>query len=183
MNPDSPLPTRGHVFWMFGLSGAGKTTLANLLVAALRDAGKPVLALDGDTLRAGLCSGLGFSEAGRAENLRRAAEVARLGVDSGLIVVASFITPLEENRRLVARIVGAEVLSLIFLQAPLDLCQHRDVKGLYRKAKRGQVGQMTGLTAPFEVPTRADLVLDTAARSPEHCLTQLLACARDRAVL
>jgi len=183
MNPVSPLPARGHVFWMFGLSGAGKTTLANLLVAALREAGRPVLALDGDTLRAGLCSGLGFSAAGRAENLRRAAEVARLAVDSGLNVVASFITPLEEHRQLVTGIVGAEALSLIFLQAPLDLCQHRDVKGLYRQANRGQVGQMTGLTSPFEPPTRADLVLDTANRTPEHCLTQLLACARSRGVL
>ncbi|MBX3750708.1 MAG: adenylyl-sulfate kinase [Opitutaceae bacterium] len=175
--PPSP---RGHAFWLFGLSGAGKTTLADLLVAALRRDGTPVLALDGDTLRAGLCAGLGFAEAGRTENLRRAAEVARLAVDSGLVVVASFITPLEAHRRLITGIIGAEALSLIFLQAPLDLCQHRDVKGLYRQARNGQVGQMTGLTSPFEAPTRADLVLDTANRTPEHCLAELLACVRDR---
>lgn len=183
MNSAPPLPSRGHAFWLFGLSGAGKTTLANLLIEALREAGKPVLALDGDRLRAGLCSGLGFSEAGRTENLRRAAEVARLAVDSGLIVVASFITPLDEHRQLVTGIIGAEPFSLIFLQAPLDLCQHRDVKGLYKKASLGQLGQMTGLSSPFEAPARADLVLDTATRSPEHCLTQLLAYARSRAVL
>lgn len=165
---------RGHVIWLYGLSGAGKTTLADLLTAALRQRGVPVLSLDGDVLRAGLCAGLGFSTADRSENLRRAAAVARLAVDSGLVAVASFITPMEENRQLITATIGVESLSLVYLQAPLTVCQQRDVKGLYRKAVSGQVGQMTGVTAPFEVPVRADLVLDTATRTPGDCLDRLL---------
>lgn len=170
----------GYVFWLYGLSGAGKTTLANLMTDALRQRGIPVLALDGDGLRAGLCAGLGFTETGRTENLRRAAEVARLAVDSGLIVIASFITPLQEQRRLVSSIIGTDSLSLIFLHAPLATCQHRDVKGLYQQARSGQVGQMTGVTSPFEEPERADLVLETATLSPEACLSRLLEHAQDR---
>ena len=176
----SELSAKGHVFWLFGLSGAGKTTLANLMAGALRQRGLPVLTLDGDSLRAGLCAGLGFTEAGRTENLRRAAEVARLAVDSGLIVFASFITPLQEQRHLVSSIIGADSLSFIFLQAPLATCQHRDVKGLYKQARSGQVGQMTGVTSPFEEPEQADLTLETATLLPEACLSRLLAHAEQR---
>ncbi len=155
----------GHVFWIFGLSGAGKSTLADQLAAKLRRDGAAPLVLDGDILRAGLCRGLGFSDPDRAENLRRAAEVARLGVASGLPVVASFITPLEANRRAVVEIIGRARISLIHLNAPLAVCRSRDVKGLYARAQQGLVPQMTGVSSGFETPTDFDLQIDTSAES------------------
>jgi len=123
------------------------------------------LALDGDVLRAGLCHGLGFSDADRAENLRRAAEAARLGADSGLCVVASFITPLNAHRRLVRDIIGADRLSLVFADAPLEVCRQRDVKGLYARAQAGQLLQMTGVGSAFEPPEQTDLTLPTSGVS------------------
>src|SRR5688500_14112644 len=114
-------PANGHVFWLFGLSGAGKSTLATGLTGELREREIPVLALDGDVLRAGLCQGLGFSDSDRAENLRRAAEAARLAVASGLCCVASFITPLESHRELVTRILAPPLLSLVHISAPLSV--------------------------------------------------------------
>jgi len=173
-------PSTGHVFWLFGLSGAGKTTLAGTLADALRAAGRPVLALDGDALRAGLCQGLGFSDADRAENLRRAAEAARLGADSGLCVVAAFITPREAHRAAVARIVGRDRISWIHVDAPLDVCRRRDAKGLYARADAGQVAQMTGLTSAFEPPTSADFVVSTAVEKVTVSSARLLEFARAR---
>lgn len=162
-----PFPTSGHVFWLFGLSGAGKSTLASSLIEHLQARGLGVLALDGDVLRAGLCRGLGFSDADRTENLRRAAEVARIGADSGLCVVASFITPLNTQRALVREIVGENRLSLVFANAPLAVCLQRDVKGLYARAQAGKLQQMTGVGSTFEEPELADLTLPTSGVSPE----------------
>jgi adenylyl-sulfate kinase len=163
----------GRVFWLFGLSGAGKSTLAHRLASDLRAVGRPVLQLDGDRLRAGLCRGLGFSEMDRAENLRRAAEVARLGVDSGLCVVASFITPLVANRELVASIVSREALSFVFVDAPLEVCRQRDVKQLYAAAARGEMPQFTGVNARFEAATDAALHLQSAQESVSESATRL----------
>lgn len=154
-----------HAFWLFGLSGSGKSTLATALRASLAERGLPSLALDGDAVRAGLCAGLGFSDADRTENLRRAAEVARLGLASGLTVVASFITPLAAHRLLVASIVGTDRLSLVFLDASLETCRARDVKGLYGRAAQGGLPHMTGVSSAFERPSRADLLLDTGRSS------------------
>jgi len=164
----------GHVIWLFGLSGAGKSTLAAALADTLRQRGFAVLALDGDRLRAGLCAGLGYTHADRAENLRRAAEVARLAADSGLCVIASFITPLEAHRRLVRGIIGGDRLSLVHAAAPLEVCRARDVKGLYAGARDGAVAQMTGLTSAFEPPTRADLTLETDIETPAASAQKLL---------
>lgn len=162
MSSDAAPPLRPCAFWLFGLSGAGKSTLAALASAALRAEGIPVLNLDGDRLRAGLCAGLAFGDEGRRENLRRAAEVARLGLESGLCVVASFITPYEEHRAEIAHLIGADAVRFIHVQAPFDVCRARDVKGLYAQAASGSVTQFTGLTSRFEPPSRADLSLDTA---------------------
>ncbi len=166
----------GHAFWLCGLSGAGKSTLAAHLAAALRRDGLGVLALDGDRVRAGLCGGLGFSEEDRTENLRRAAEVARLGVESGLVVVASFITPRAAQRDLARGIVGTGGFSLVHVAAPLELCRRRDVKGLYARG----VAQLTGVAQPFEEPADADLVIDTANEPVEASAARLLAFARRR---
>ncbi len=161
-----------------GLSGAGKSTLASALTANLRRQGLPVLELDGDILRHGLCQGLGFSDQDRMENLRRAAEVARLGADSGLHVVASFITPLESHRKAIQDIIGAARLSLIWADAPIAVCRLRDVKGLYAKAQAGQMPQMTGLGSAFERPKHPDLMLSTSTESPTESADRLSEFAR-----
>jgi adenylyl-sulfate kinase len=173
-------PPPGHVFWLCGLSGAGKSTLAAALIADLRGRSIPVLALDGDALRTGVCRGLGFSDADRAENLRRAAGIARLAVDSGLCTVASFITPLHVNRLQVADILGPTAWSLVYVDAPLAVCQRRDVKGLYSQATRGNVPQMTGLSSPFEAPVSPDLVIRTAEETVDKSSARLLAFAQGR---
>ena len=168
-----------HVFWLFGLSGAGKSTLAGALGRDLRATLEaPALVLDGDRLRNGLCRGLGFCEDDRAENLRRAAQVARLGVESGLIVIAAFITPREANRRMIEEIVGAECLSLIHVDASLDVCRQRDVKGLYARALAGGVPQMTGVSAGFDPPSRCALRLETGTETPEVSAAKLTRFAR-----
>lgn len=172
MNAATALPS-AHVFWLFGLSGAGKSTLAGHLLQSLRTRGVPVLALDGDELRAGLCKGLGFTDADRAENLRRAAEAARIGLASQLSVVASFITPLEAHRQLVKGILGPR-LSLIHVDAPLTVCRRRDVKGLYANANAGKVPLMTGVGSGFETPAQTDLSLPTDQLDIATCNSRLV---------
>lgn len=162
-----------QVFWLFGLSGAGKTTLGRALADLLRASGVPVLSLDGDRLRQGLCRGLGFSTADRTENLRRAAETARLATESGLCVVATFITPLESQRAMVRGIVGTQRLILIHVRAPLEICQQRDVKGLYAAARDGQLAQLTGVGDPFEAPADVDLIVDTGEDAPALSASRL----------
>lgn len=170
----------GHVFWLFGLSGAGKSALATALITDLRTRGFAVLALDGDALRAGLGQGLGFSDSDRTENLRRAVEVAKLGVTSGLCVVASFITPRSSHRQLISQIVGAANLSTIHVDAPLAVCVERDPKALYARARAGQVTQMTGLSSAFEAPLDADLVIRTASEEITLSSAKLLGFALAR---
>jgi len=153
--------TTGRVFWLFGYSGAGKTTLAGGLAADLRAAGRHVLVLDGDDLRAGLCQNLGFSEEGRAENVRRAAELAKLASDQGAVVIAALITPTEHLRQLATRIIGRDRLDLVWVDVPLAVCQQRDAKGLYRRAAAGSVPLLTGVGAPFEAAASCDLQLRT----------------------
>lgn len=176
---NDPTAHPAHVFWLFGLSGAGKSTLAGHLIQTLRKRGLGVLALDGDELRAGLCKGLGFTDADRAENLRRAAEAARLGLASQLSVVASFITPLETHRQLVTGILAPR-LSLIYVDAPLTVCRRRDVKGLYANANAGKVPLMTGVGSGFEAPSQADLTLPTDQMDISTCNARLVAFALSR---
>ncbi|MDB6094638.1 MAG: adenylylsulfate kinase [Verrucomicrobia bacterium] len=179
--PFSASPRTGHVFWLFGLSGAGKSTLAAALDRTLREeARRETLLLDGDRLRAGLSRGLGFGDEDRSENLRRGAEVARLGVESGLLVIAAFITPLEAQRRLVESIVERNSISMIFIDAPLELCRRRDVKGLYRGAANGAVPSMTGITSVFEDAQGADLRLMTGVETLPGSAARLAAFARQR---
>jgi adenylylsulfate kinase len=173
-------PSSAHVFWLFGLSGAGKSTLGAGLANALRTNGTPVLVLDGDTLRKGLCAGLGYSDEDRAENLRRAAETAKLALGSGLNVVASFITPLQSHRDLVAGVIGRDRLSLIYLDASIEVCRKRDAKGLYARATSGQVQQMTGVSSGFEAPTASDLLIHTGADDVAASMAQILTFAQSR---
>ena len=177
MNERRTSSNLGHVFWLFGLSGAGKSTLAGRLAQELRTADAPVLMLDGDVLRSGLCRGLGFSDSERAENLRRAAEVARMGLNSNLLVIASFITPLAAHRDLVAKIIGSDALSFIHVNAPLDVCRARDVKGLYRASSLGDKQLMTGVDSAFDFPVQVDLNLLTAQQTLQESVSSLRAFA------
>lgn len=147
------------VFWFTGLSGAGKTTLATSLAEKLRSAGIPVLLIDGDMARQNLCAGLGFSMEDRQENIRRIACCAALAEDSGLVVCVACIAPLEEHRKMARNII--KQYREIYLACPLEGCQKRDPKGLYKKAELGLKQNFTGISSSYEVPQCSDLVLDT----------------------
>jgi adenylyl-sulfate kinase len=170
----------GLVLWLTGLSGAGKTTIATALERHLFDAGHHPYRLDGDILRTGLCSDLGFSQPDRRENIRRAGEVAALLADAGLVVVAAFISPLRQDRdRVRARLAPGRFIE-VYVNAPLEVCERRDVKGLYAKARANQLKEFTGLTSPYEPPLGPEVELRTdqltVAESVSRVLTRLRAC-------
>ena len=160
--------------WLTGLSGSGKSTIARELERRLIDAGRPCSVLDGDNLRHGLNRDLGFSAEDRRENIRRVAEVARLMNDAGLIVITAFISPYKEDRAAARRIVGSHQFVEAHLSTDLATCERRDPKGLYAKARRDEIPEFTGVSAPYEAPEDADLVLDTATDSLETCVARLL---------
>ncbi|RUO98802.1 adenylyl-sulfate kinase [Hyphomicrobium sp.] len=153
--------------WMTGLSGAGKTTVANLLDKTLHLAGAHCFVLDGDRCRTGLCRDLDFSEEGRMENVRRIAEVAKLMVDAGLIVIVSLISPLMSQRTLARQNFEDGEFFEVFVNTPLSVCEGRDVKGLYRKARQGIIPQFTGISSPYEPPLDPEIELD-GRESPEE---------------
>ena len=160
--------------WLTGLSGAGKTTLALALQHALDSRSGRTYVLDGDVLRKGLCADLGFSRADRSENIRRAGEVAAIVVDAGVTVIAAFITPFRADReRLRSRFPPGRFIE-VYVNAPLAVCETRDVKGLYARARRGEIAEFTGVSAPFEPPARPDVELHTDARSVEDCVADVL---------
>lgn len=167
----------GAVIWMYGLSGSGKSTLANRLERGLHEAGRLVKVLDGDNVRTGLNRNLGFSDEDRLENIRRVAEVAKLFAECGVVVIASFITPNNTLRELARGIIGDEDLLEVYVKASYETCAARDPKGLYAKAKSGEVKQFTGRDSAFEEPARPDLVIDTEALDEDACLDLLLAAA------
>lgn len=161
--------------WLTGLSASGKSTLAFALERALIDQGRACYVLDGDNVRDGLNRNLGFSVADRAENIRRIAEVARLMNDAGLIVIAAFISPFRTDRAAAREIIGPEDVREVYVSTPLVVCESRDPKGLYSKARTGEVTDFTGITSPYEPPERPDLTIDTTQYSVEEAIVQLLA--------
>jgi bifunctional enzyme CysN/CysC len=165
---------RGRVLWFTGYSGAGKTTLANALEMALHVRGMHTYLVDGDHIRHGLNRDLGFSEGERSENIRRIAEVAKLMVDSGLIVLGAFISPFRRDRTMARDIIGAERFSEIFVDTPLHVCEARDVKGLYRKARDGLIPDMTGVNSPYEAPLDPDYVANGAGGSVDATVLDML---------
>jgi len=169
---------RPLTLWFTGLSGSGKSTLAFGLERRLLDVGIPCCVLDGDNIRHGLCSDLGFDAQSRAENIRRVAEVARLMNDAGLVVMAAFISPYQRDREMARRIIGAERFREIHVSAPLAICEGRDPKGLYRKARAGMLRGFTGVDDPYESPREPELALNTAEVALEECLERLLARVR-----
>jgi bifunctional enzyme CysN/CysC len=154
------------VLWLTGLSGAGKSTIANLAEKYLHGLGRHTTMLDGDNLRHGLNRDLGFTVEDRVENVRRAAEVAKLMVDAGLIVLVSLISPFRDERRMARALFAADEFFEIYVSTPLADCERRDVKGLYRKARAGKLPNFTGICSPYEPPEAADLVLDGSRASP-----------------
>ncbi len=173
---EARLQQRGVVVWLYGLSGSGKSTLANALERHLFNAGRFTQILDGDNIRTGLNRDLGFSDADRAENIRRIAEVAKLFCHAGVVTLTSFITPRRELRALAKETVGAEDFLEVFVKASFKACAERDVKGLYAKAKAGQVKQFTGKDSAFEEPAAEDgaFVVDTERLDLEASVAALL---------
>lgn len=168
------LGQRGVMLWFTGLSGSGKSTVAIALERELHRRGKLCRILDGDNIRTGINANLGFSAEDRRENIRRIAEVAKLFVDTGIITIAAFISPTEEMRQMAATIIGPEDFKEIFISTPLEECERRDVKGLYARARRGEIPNFTGISAPFEAPAHPALSLDTSRLSLEESVAQLL---------
>ena len=155
--------------WLLGLSGAGKTSIANALMVHLQQQGKKSILLDGDVLRTGLNNNLGFSDEDRAENVRRTAELAKLFLAEGYWVMVALITPLASMRASNLAILGEQYIE-IFIDTTLEICQKRDPKGLYAKVARGEITHFTGIDSPFEVPCNADLVVNTKDKSIEECV-------------
>ena len=172
---EKQLKQRSKVIWMTGLSGAGKTTLSYALESELHKLGFFVQTLDGDNVRTGINKNLGFSGADRYENIRRIAEVSRLFVNCGIITIASFISPTTEIRDMARNIIGTADFIEIFVNAPLDVCEFRDTKGLYMKARRGEISEFTGINAPYEIPVHPDLEIHTDLLSIEESVKKMLA--------
>ena len=171
------LKNNGHqakVIWLVGLSGSGKSTLAGNIEAILHEKGYKTYLLDGDNVRLGLNNDLGFSSKDRTENIRRIAEVARLFNEAGIIVLSAFISPLAADRAQARRLISPENFIEIFIDCPLHVCEKRDVKGLYAKARKGLIPNFTGIDAPFENPKQPDLTVNTETDPPELSLKKLL---------
>lgn len=177
------LGQRGVMLWFTGLSGSGKSTVAVALERELHRRGRLCRLLDGDNIRTGINAGLGFSADDRCENIRRIAEVGKLFVDTGIITLAAFVSPTEELRTLARDIIGAADFKEIFVATPLEECERRDVKGLYARARRGEVKNFTGISAPFEAPQNPALVLDTTDTPVEESVGKVLALLEEAGVL
>jgi bifunctional enzyme CysN/CysC len=174
---------RPCVLWLTGLPAAGKSTIANVLERRLHALGRHTYLLDGDNVRHGLNRDLGFERADRVENIRRIAEVARLMVDAGLIVIVSFISPYESERRMARELLDEGEFIEVFVDTPLTVAEARDPRHLYAKARRGEIKNFTGIDSPYEPPTAPDVRVDTTCTSPEDAAECILAKLRDQRVL
>ena len=173
---------RSLILWFTGLSGAGKSTLANAVEARLFDRGCASIVLDGDNVRHGLCGDLGFSAADREENIRRIGEMAKLFIDAGVIALTAFISPFRDDRRRVRELVDEGDFIEVYCRCSLDTCEERDVKGMYKKARRGEIKDFTGISSPYEEPERADIIVDTDRLSIDQCVDQIMADLAQRDV-
>ena len=162
------------VVWLTGLSGAGKSTLASALDSRLHGLGHHTYVLDGDNVRHGLNKDLGFSERDRVENIRRVGETARLMVDAGLIVITAFISPFKQDRKMVKSLLKPGQFIEVHVATPIETCESRDTKGLYKKARAGQIKDFTGVNSPYEAPASADITIDTSSRPLEECISELV---------
>jgi adenylylsulfate kinase len=168
------LQQRSLVIWFTGLSGSGKSTLAIALEKELHSRGLLCCLLDGDNIRSGLNNNLGFSPEGRIENIRRIAEVGKLVMNTGVITIAAFISPETAMREMAASIIGKDDFVEIYISTPLETCERRDIKGLYAKARKGEIKYFTGISAPFEPPVNPALAIDTSCLTVEESVSMLL---------
>ncbi|MBU1276051.1 MAG: adenylyl-sulfate kinase [Proteobacteria bacterium] len=177
------ISAQGGVIWFFGMPGSGKSTLAGSLRKILKEHKNWVSYLDGDQVRKRLNSDLGFSEADRMENIRRAAEIARLMADAGSLVIVSLITPLEANRRMVRGILNGHNYCECFVKCSLETCEARDPKGLYRRARLGEIPNMTGIDSPFDISEDSEIIVDTENLDYSACMAHLLESLHQRGVI
>jgi adenylylsulfate kinase len=174
---------RSPVIWFTGLSGSGKSTLANAVEARLHAVGCRTFVLDGDNVRYGLCSDLDFSVAGRTENIRRVGEMAKLFANAGVITLTAFISPFQVDRLKVRQLLDPLDFIEVYCNCPLEVCENRDVKGLYRKARADEIPEFTGISSPYEIPTAPDLIVDTGQTHIDTCVTQVIELLHARGVL
>ncbi len=165
---------KSAILWFTGLSGSGKSTLAHSVEERLHQLGCRTFVFDGDNVRHGLCGDLGFSAEDRQENIRRIGEMSRLFIESGVIALTAFISPFRKDRQQVRSLVAPEDFIEIYCKAPLHICEQRDVKGLYRRARAGEIQEFTGITSPYEEPENAELVVNTGEEPLEACIEQVL---------
>ena len=168
------------VFWFTGLSGSGKSTIANKLEEALFENQLQTYTLDGDNIRAGINKGLSFTPEDRQENLRRIGEIAKIFVDSGIITIAAFVSPLEVDRKLVRDIVGKTDFIEIFVDTSLEECERRDIKGLYKRARAGEIKNFTGIDSPYERPLNPDIVIKTEFETEEEAVRKIILFVKDK---
>lgn len=176
----------GHgsvILWFTGLSGAGKSSLAHAVEEELHQLGCRTFVFDGDNVRHGLCADLGFSAADRAENIRRVGEMAKLFVEAGVIALTAFISPFLSDRKRVRSLVPHGDFLEIFCCCPLEICEQRDVKGLYKRARAGEIKDFTGISSPYEEPVAPELILETGALSMEESVAQVMQLLRDRGIV
>jgi len=173
---------RSVVVWFTGLSGAGKSTIAHEIEERLHRLGCRTYVFDGDNVRHGLCSDLGFSVEDRSENIRRIGEMVKLFLDAGVIALTAFISPFRSDREWVRSLVGKHDFIEIYCRCPVEVCKSRDVKGFYEKARRGEISDYTGVSSPYEEPLQPDLTLDTHILSLEGCVAQVVSLLRRREI-
>lgn len=176
----------GHMsinLWFTGLSGSGKSTLAHAVEQRLHLMGCRTYVFDGDNVRHGLCGDLGFSLKDRSENMRRIAEMVGLFLDCGVLSLTAFISPLKADRDKVKEIIGPENMLEVYCNCPLEICEERDVKGLYKKAREGKIKNYTGISSPYEVPQNPDIEVDTGTRPLRDCVNDIISELRERGII
>lgn len=173
---------KSKVLWFTGLSGAGKSTLAHAVEEHLYNKGFHTFVLDGDNVRHGLCADLGFSDRDRVENIRRIGEVSKLFVEAGVLVLTAFISPFRDDRTKVRTLLGSDDFYEIYCKCPLEVCEERDVKGLYKRARAGEIKAFTGISSPYEEPLAPELVIDTGRHGLDECVEHILTFMVERGV-
>jgi adenylylsulfate kinase len=174
---------RAKLLWFTGLSGSGKSTLAHALEEELHQRGCRTYVFDGDNVRHGLCRDLGFSTEDRSENIRRIGEMAKLFVDAGVIALTAFISPIREDRARARGLFPHGDFIEVYISCPLEVCETRDVKGLYKKARAGEIDNFTGISAPYEEPGNPEITIETQNRSVKECVDELIASLEHRGVI